>query len=110
MITSGYKGALLAGASFLVVALSANAADSTKAAEGNCDQSAQRQKKSVFFQPDSVKKTETTITGVPPCETAARTFKLCAVIEIHQNRELQKYCTDQHPLRRDPYYILDYYE
>jgi hypothetical protein len=87
-----------------------NAAVPTTAVEGNCDESAQRQKKSVFFQPDSVIKTETTITLTPPCATASRTFKLCAVAQLHQERERQEYCVNEKPLRREPYYILDYYE
>lgn len=98
------------GVVMLIATLSLLFAAQTNAEEGNCDESAQRQKKSVFFQPDSVVKSETTITLTPPCATESRTFKLCAVAQLHQERERQEYCVNEKPLRRDPYYILDYYE
>src|SRR5258708_2659130 len=110
MIGSRCSFVVLIVISLSLIATSTRGEGSTKTEEGNCDQNSQRQKKSVFFQPESIKKTDTTITGTPPCETESRTIKLCAVVEIHQKRELQKYCVDQQPLRRDSYYVLDYYE
>ena len=86
------------------------AQDKQNLAEGNCAIDAQREKKAVYVMPDSIKKTDTTISFIPPCESEVRVIKLCAVAKIYDERERKQYCEGQQPLRYDPYFVLEYYQ